>query len=294
MKKLSIFDPAMCCSTGVCGPDPDQALIDFASDFDWLKAHGVPAERWNLANQPMAFVLNHKASAFLRAKGSDALPLILVDNEERLSGRYPSRSELSEWFGIPMTACERARELEKSTGISAEAVCGPECGCGESPKASSQSTLKDTVSGLKFNKERALETARGNFCTAAELANTIVRHDHISFRTAHEIVAEVVNRMIAGNLKADETGLSVIAPVFRDVVGRETTMTEDDVRSGLDPKRIAMAKRVTGGTAPDEVARQLESRLRAIESDDAELAHRIGRVADAKAKLEREVHEVIG
>ena len=127
--------------------DPDQALIDFASDFDWLKAHGVPAERWNLANQPMAFVLNHKASAFLRAKGSDALPLILVDNEERLSGRYPSRSELSEWFGIPMTACERARELEKSTGISAEAVCGPECGCGESPKASSQSTLKDTVSG---------------------------------------------------------------------------------------------------------------------------------------------------
>ena len=103
-----------------------------------------------------------------------------------------------------------------------------------------------------------------------------------------------VNRMIAGNLKADETGLSVIAPVFRDVVGRETTMTEDDVRSGLDPKRIAMAKRVTGGTAPDEVARQLESRLRAIESDDAELAHRIGRVADAKAKLEREVHEVIG
>ena len=66
MKKLSVFDPAMCCSTGVCGPDPDQALIDFASDFDWLKAHGVPAERWNLANQPMAFVLNHKASAFLR------------------------------------------------------------------------------------------------------------------------------------------------------------------------------------------------------------------------------------
>lgn len=99
--------------------------------------------------------------------------------------------------------------------------------------------MTDTVSGLKFNKERALETARGNFCTAAELANTLVRHDHISFRTAHEIVAEVVNRMIAGNLKADETGLAVIAPVFREVVGRETTLTEDDVRSGLDPERTA-------------------------------------------------------
>lgn len=135
MKKLTVFDPAMCCSTGVCGPDPDQALIDFASDFDWLKAHGVPAERWNLANQPMAFVLNHKASAFLKAKGSDALPLILVDNEERLSGRYPTRSELSEWFGIPLTACERARELEKTTGISSAAVCGPDCGCGGESEA---------------------------------------------------------------------------------------------------------------------------------------------------------------
>jgi len=150
MKKLTVFDPAMCCSTGVCGPDPDQALIDFASDFDWLKAHGVPAERWNLANQPMAFVLNHKASAFLKAKGSDALPLILVDNEERLSGRYPTRSELSEWFGIPLTACERARELEKTTGISSAAVCGPDCGCGGKAKPASEPTLKETVDGLKF------------------------------------------------------------------------------------------------------------------------------------------------
>ena len=150
MKKLTVFDPAMCCSTGVCGPDPDQALIDFASDFDWLKAHGVPADRWNLANQPMAFVLNHKASAFLKAKGSDALPLILVDNEERLSGRYPTRSELSEWFGIPLTACERARELEKTTGISSAAVCGPDCGCGGKAKPASEPTLKETVDGLKF------------------------------------------------------------------------------------------------------------------------------------------------
>ena len=126
------------------------------------------------------------------------------------------------------------------------------------------------------------------------LANTLVRHDHISFRTAHEIVAEVVNRMIAGNLKADETGLAVIAPVFREVVGRETTLTEDDVRSGLDPERIAMAKRVTGGTAPDEVERQLESRLRSIDADEAELAHRVQRVAMAKTKLEREVRAAIG
>lgn len=55
-----------------------------------------------------------------------------------------------------------------------------------------------------------------------------------------------------------------------------------------------MAKRVTGGTAPDEVSRQLDSRLRSIDADEAELAHRVQRVAMAKTKLEREVRAAIG
>ncbi|EOW1075393.1 arsenic metallochaperone ArsD family protein, partial [Cronobacter malonaticus] len=29
MKTLTVFDPAMCCSTGVCSSDVDQALVDF-------------------------------------------------------------------------------------------------------------------------------------------------------------------------------------------------------------------------------------------------------------------------
>nr|QTX14232.1 Arsenical resistance operon trans-acting repressor ArsD [Klebsiella pneumoniae] len=29
MKTLTVFDPAMCCSTGVCGSDVDQVLVDF-------------------------------------------------------------------------------------------------------------------------------------------------------------------------------------------------------------------------------------------------------------------------
>ncbi len=56
MKTLMVFDPAMCCSTGVCGTDVDQALVDFSADVQWLKQCGVQIERFNLAQQPMSFV----------------------------------------------------------------------------------------------------------------------------------------------------------------------------------------------------------------------------------------------
>jgi hypothetical protein len=37
MKRLDVSDPAMCCSTGVCGPQVDPALVGFAADVKWLQ-----------------------------------------------------------------------------------------------------------------------------------------------------------------------------------------------------------------------------------------------------------------
>ncbi len=54
MKTLTVFDPAMCCSTGVCGSDVDQVLVDFSADVQWLAAV-FKVERYNLAQQPVEF-----------------------------------------------------------------------------------------------------------------------------------------------------------------------------------------------------------------------------------------------
>lgn len=32
---IEIFEPALCCSTGVCGPEVDESLVRFAADVDW-------------------------------------------------------------------------------------------------------------------------------------------------------------------------------------------------------------------------------------------------------------------
>ena len=104
MKKIQIFDPALCCSTGVCGVDVDQALVSFSADVEWARQNGAQIERFNLAHQPMAFADNPAVKAFLVRSGQEALPLILVDGEVALAGRYPSRAELTRWAGLAQPA----------------------------------------------------------------------------------------------------------------------------------------------------------------------------------------------
>jgi hypothetical protein len=100
MANIQIFDPALCCSTGVCGVEVDQTLVSFAADVDWAKQNGALIERFNLAQQPLAFADNAMVKGFLERSGAEALPLVLVDGQLALAGRYPTRSDLARWAAI--------------------------------------------------------------------------------------------------------------------------------------------------------------------------------------------------
>lgn len=100
---VQIFDPAMCCSTGICGPSVDPQLTRFAADLEWLRESGVSVARFNLAQQPAAFAENAAAKQALESKGESALPLILVDGVVKSSGVYPLREQLAEWIGVAAT-----------------------------------------------------------------------------------------------------------------------------------------------------------------------------------------------
>lgn len=106
MKNIQVFDPALCCSSGVCGMDLDQVLVNFSADLDWAKQHGAQIERFNLAQQPLAFAENQSVKRFLERSGHEALPLILVNDEVAMAGRYPNRAELARWAGIMQPAVE--------------------------------------------------------------------------------------------------------------------------------------------------------------------------------------------
>ncbi|MEX2588548.1 MAG: arsenite efflux transporter metallochaperone ArsD [Actinomycetota bacterium] len=105
--KIDVYDPAMCCSTGVCGPSVDPALATFAGDLDWLGEHGVDVRRYNLGQEPGAFATNNDVRHLLEADGEGALPAVFVDGEIRSSGRFPSRAEFAGWAGLePATAAD--------------------------------------------------------------------------------------------------------------------------------------------------------------------------------------------
>lgn len=106
---IQVFDPAMCCSTGVCGPDVDTKLVQFAADLDWLKAQDVIVQRHSLAQNPAAFVANQTVQAALTDKGEAALPVILVNGKLAATGRYPDRTELAGWFKLKVTASAPAK-----------------------------------------------------------------------------------------------------------------------------------------------------------------------------------------
>jgi AhpD family alkylhydroperoxidase len=100
MKKIQVYDPPMCCSTGVCGPDVDPKLVQFAADLKWLADQGVAVERFNLTQTPDAFAGAALVQTALTEKGEDALPLVVVDGKVAVSGAYPTRAELGALLGL--------------------------------------------------------------------------------------------------------------------------------------------------------------------------------------------------
>jgi hypothetical protein len=98
MKTIQVYDPPMCCSTGICGTDIDPDLVNFAAMLVRLGQHGIQIERYNLAQTPIEFVKNPTVKALLEKDGAEGLPLIFWDGEVYLKGRYPTQIERPDWI----------------------------------------------------------------------------------------------------------------------------------------------------------------------------------------------------
>ena len=118
-RRVELYEPAMCCQTGVCGPSVDQKLIDAREDLRWAESQGAQVARHNLTSDPDAFVANPKVTGLMQAFGEQALPVVVVDGDIAMHGRYPSREELAGLLAV--TAPPATAEDPKSSGS---------CGCG--------------------------------------------------------------------------------------------------------------------------------------------------------------------
>jgi hypothetical protein len=126
MTPIEVFDPPMCCSSGVCGPQVDPLLTAFAADLDWLAAQGVKVIRHNLAQEPQAFVSNPLVQQALQREGEGCLPLVVVSDRIATQGTYPRREELARLAGLKARASSAKPTIRLS---SSGGGCTPGSGC---------------------------------------------------------------------------------------------------------------------------------------------------------------------
>lgn len=126
MNRLEVFDPPMCCSTGVCGPSVDPVLARFAADLHWLVNQGVAVERFNLAQQPQAFAASEIVKSALREQGNKCLPLLLMDGAIVSQAAYPTRADLARIAGLdfdPEVPAEPAKPARLSLPVIGGKCC---------------------------------------------------------------------------------------------------------------------------------------------------------------------------
>jgi hypothetical protein len=90
----------MCCSSGLCGPALDPVLVKMNDAVLALKKQGVEVERYNLAQQPKAYLENKVIADLLHKNGKKILPITIVNGEVFKTGEYPSYEDICKALGI--------------------------------------------------------------------------------------------------------------------------------------------------------------------------------------------------
>jgi hypothetical protein len=122
MKKMSIYEPAMCCPTGLCGVSVDPELLRISTVLSTLEKNGIKVDRFNLSNSPQEFIENKSVNALIKAKGVEVLPLAVLDGEIIITGRYPKNDEFINYLNVPKSYV-REEPMVAKANISKKGGC---------------------------------------------------------------------------------------------------------------------------------------------------------------------------
>jgi len=127
MKEMIIFEPAMCCSTGLCGPGVDRQLLRVSSIINNLKNNGILVQRYNLSSNPQMFVDNKEINEMLNKEGVEVLPVTMVDGIVVKTNIYPTDEEFSNLLDVPVSSLKSV--IKKPSIKKPSNGCGCDGGC---------------------------------------------------------------------------------------------------------------------------------------------------------------------
>jgi Arsenical resistance operon protein ArsD len=94
--QVELFDPPLCCPTGLCGPTLDQTLLDMSELVQALKAEGIGVERYQMASHPQVFLKHPDVMRLVRERGMEAFPITVIAGRMVKTGSYPTRQEIDQ------------------------------------------------------------------------------------------------------------------------------------------------------------------------------------------------------
>jgi hypothetical protein len=126
MAKMQVFEPAMCCPTGLCGVAADPELLRMSAALRNLKRRGIVVDRFNLTSAPQEFISNDAINRAINEQGVEVLPITALDGKVVLSGRYPTNEEIAGFLGLPVASVsEEPRKINiKDTRRNGGCGCG--------------------------------------------------------------------------------------------------------------------------------------------------------------------------
>ncbi|MCL4773096.1 MAG: arsenic metallochaperone ArsD family protein [Burkholderiaceae bacterium] len=114
MTRIQIFESARS-EAGRNAAKRLEAMADIAR----TRGEGTDIEHYEFASDAPEFLRNPQVKAYIDTVGADALPLVLIDGQQALAGRYPTRAELALWS---------AASLVKLHPDSGDCCSGGHCG----------------------------------------------------------------------------------------------------------------------------------------------------------------------
>lgn len=113
MSKMQIFDPAMCCATGICGPSVNPNLIRVNAIINNLKRQGIIVERYSINNNPQAFVDNSNINELIKEHGISVLPITVVDGSVVKTNEYLTNEEFAKYLNVKIASLLISNNLNK-------------------------------------------------------------------------------------------------------------------------------------------------------------------------------------
>jgi argininosuccinate lyase len=157
----------------------------------------------------------------------------------------------------------------------------------------STKVMGGVVTTLVPFKETMLRRAAQGFSTMTELADVIVRKFNISFRQAHDIIAETTTQALAEGKFANQITVDMIKDAALKHLGRQLDVTNKELQLAVDPLENVKRRKVLGGPAPEEVKRMINDRRNRINIETARHVERLEKVRKAYAALDSAENKIL-